>query len=49
MTYQPIDRDQFTASTALTVETVRRVEHLSTGLFSFSISRPASFLSLIHI
>jgi len=43
LTYQPIDRDQFTASTALTVETVRRVEHLSTGLFSFSISRPASF------
>lgn len=43
MTYQPILRDEFTASTALAVESVRRVRHLSEGLFSFSISRPASF------
>lgn len=43
MTYQPIGRDEFSASTALAVETVRRVKHLTEGLFSFSISRPTSF------
>ncbi|WP_374408791.1 ferredoxin--NADP reductase [Pelagerythrobacter sp.] len=43
LTYQPIERDAFSPSAALAVETVRRVEHLTDRLFSFSISRPPGF------
>ena len=43
LTQQPLVREDFTPSAALEVETVKRVHHLNDGLFSFSISRPASF------
>ncbi|AKM07167.1 ferredoxin--NADP reductase [Pelagerythrobacter marensis] len=43
MTHQAIDREAFNPSTALAVQTVTRVRHLTDRLFSFAISRPPSF------
>ncbi|KWV90889.1 ferredoxin--NADP reductase [Erythrobacter sp. YT30] len=41
---QPVlDRDQFTESAALSVETVTHVHHWNDSLFSLKITRPASF------
>ncbi|MEL7189660.1 MAG: ferredoxin--NADP reductase [Pseudomonadota bacterium] len=38
-----IDRDQFTESAALSVETVTHVHHWNESLFTLKITRPASF------
>ena len=43
MTYQSLAHDAFVPSAALAVETVTRVHHLTDRLFSFAVSRPASF------
>jgi len=38
-----IDRDQFTESSALTIETITHVHHWNESLFSLKMTRPASF------
>ena len=43
MTQPTIDRDQFTESAALSVETITHVHHWCDGLFSLKMTRPASF------
>jgi ferredoxin--NADP+ reductase len=43
MNYQTFGAEAFSPSSALSVETVQRVQHWNEGLFSFSLSRPPSF------